>query len=198
MLGGSPLSIDVITLVRKPSRLRDWLTQYKGRATEDDPLHEEYVPIVRALLGRWLLENDTTLNRRWDGIDALVVIPSTLRDLPVHPLESILRSLDLDAPVRQLLRRGAGEIGWRQPAVDGFFAQGGTPLRVALIDDVYVTGARVSSAAAAVRQAGHDVAGVIEIARRINPEFDPGFQTFWAAQAARPFSWKSERAQALT
>lgn len=197
VLGGSPLPIDVITLVRKPSHLRDWLTQYKGRATDDDPLHEEYIPIVRAILGRWLLENDAVLTRRWGGIDALVVVPSTQRELPVHPLESILLSLDMDIPVRQLLRRGPIEIRWRQPTADGFIAEGGTPLRLALVDDVYVTGSRVSSAAATLRRAGHDVAGVIEIARRINPDYDPGFQTFWDKQAARPFLWRSERAQAL-
>lgn len=198
MLGSSPLPIDVITLVRKPSNLRDWLTRYKGRSTDDDPLNEEYIPIVRALLGRWLLENDATLNHRWGGIDALVVTPSTRRDLPVHPLELILLSLDLDTSVRPLLRRGTGAIGWQQPAVDGFIAQAGAPIRVALIDDVYVTGARVNSAAATLRQAGHDVAGVIEIARRINPDYDPGFQTFWDTQAAGPFSWRSERSQVLT
>lgn len=197
-LGGSPLWIDVITLTRKPSRLRDWLTQYKGRATDDDPFHPEYIPIVRAILGRWLLENDATLRRRWEPIDALVPVPSTTpRELPMHPLESILRSLDLDTPVRQLLRRGPGVIGWRQPAADGFVAQPDPPLRVVLVDDVFVTGARISSAAAAIRNAGHQVVGVAEIARRVNPDFDAGFQTFWDTQAARTFSWASGRVLAL-
>jgi len=199
VLGGSPLSIDVITLTRKPSKLRDWLTQYKGRTTDDDPFHPEYVPIVRAMLGRWLLENNATLGRRWGPTDALVPVPSTTpRDLPIHPLESILWSLETDTPVRQLLRRGPGVIGWRQPAADGFIAQTGPPLRVVLVDDVFVTGARISSAAAALRHAGHDVVGVVEIARRVNPDFDPGFQEFWDMQAPRPFSWRSERVQALS
>lgn len=198
VFGGLPLAIDVVTLVRKPSRLRDWLTQYKGRATAEDPLREEYIPIIRALLGRWLLENDAVLTQRWSDIDALVVVPSTQPERPDHPLEQILRSLDVDTPIVSLLRRGPGKIDWRQPAVDGFIATVGTPLRVVLVDDVYVTGARVSSATDALRRSAHDVAGVIEIARRINPDFDPGFQVFWDTQAAKTFEWQSARTKVLT
>jgi predicted amidophosphoribosyltransferase len=192
------LSIDVVTLVRKPSRMRNWLTQYKGRATAEDPLHEEYIPIIRALLGRWLLENDGVLSQRWGDIDALVVVPSTQPERPDHPMEQILRSLDIDIPVLSLLRRGPGKIDWRKPVVDGFVSTTGTPLRVVLIDDVYVTGSRVSSAAHALRRSAHEIAGVIEIARRINPDFDPGFQIFWDTQAAKTFEWQSTRTKALT
>src|SRR5947209_6933506 len=56
-LGSPALRLRVVSLYTKPSLLRDWLTQYKGRLRDEDEPHvPEYVPLVRALFGRFLIE----------------------------------------------------------------------------------------------------------------------------------------------
>jgi hypothetical protein len=124
-------------------------------------------------------------------VDCLLVVPSTNRE-PPHPLHVILAELGMQVPVRTLLRRASGELGFRRPARDGFeIVERAAVQRVLLVDDVYTTGARINSAAYALNEAGHDVCGAFVIARRINPNYQPGTEEFWDQQKAQRFNWES-------
>lgn len=188
---GFPLaSPSVITLTTKPSPLRGWLTRYKGRPSDaDDPFDSKSYERIRAMIGRFLIEHGNRLADLVGPLDALVVVPSGgARPLP-HPLERILTELLLPVPVDTLLARGPGALNFRLSAVDGFVpTRRATPRRVLLVDDVFVTGARIFSAARALRDNFHTVAGALVIARRVNREWGD-CQAMWDRQVARGFSW---------
>ncbi|GAB4911900.1 amidophosphoribosyltransferase [Mycobacterium xenopi] len=184
------MPLDLISLYRKPSQLRQWLTCYKGRPDGSEPFIPEYVDIVQALLGRFFHVHGGRITGR-APFDCIVVVPSANPDRPPpHPLHTILSQLGLQVPIRVLLRRGPGELGFNRPARDGFvLAEKCSPQRVFLVDDVYTTGARINSAAAALTDAGHEVRGALVIARRVNPDYQPAAATFWDHQRAQPFTW---------
>lgn len=184
---GSP---SVITVYTKPSDLRDWLTRYKGRPSDDaDPFDQDSFDRVRAILGRYLLEHGTALAERLGPVDAIVTVPSGRgRPLP-HPLETVLSSLAVDSPIASMLVRGPGELGFRLASPDGYRMAGEfPPSRVLLVEDVFVTGARLFSAARALIDAGHAVAGTLVIARRVNREWGD-CQALWDRQTGQPFTW---------
>jgi predicted amidophosphoribosyltransferase len=94
-----------------------------------------------------------------------------------HPPERLARELGLRwaLPVAPLLARRAGSRrqrglprALRQANVEGVFrALGPAPLTLALVDDVYTTGATVSAAAAALLAAGAGRVEVITLARAV-------------------------------
>ncbi|MGY1885221.1 ComF family protein [Blastococcus sp. SYSU DS0753] len=180
-----------MSLYMKPSLLRDWLTQYKGRlADEDEPYVPEYAAFVRALLGRFLIERGGDLVSVFGLVDGIVVVPSTDRP-PPHPLADVLTSLNLDTPVLDILRRGPGPLGFRRPHPEAYEVRAAValPRRVLLVDDVYTTGSRVNSAAYALRANGVEVAGFLAIARRVNPAWKPEVGAFWDRQKALAYDW---------
>ncbi len=190
-LGAPALRLRVMSLYMKPSPLRDWLTQYKGRLSDaDEPHTPEYAEFVRALLGRFLIERGADLADVFGPVDGLVVVPSTDRP-PPHPLVEVLTSLELNVPVLDVLQRGPGELGFRRPHPEGYRIRPGVrlPARVLLIDDVYTTGSRANSAAHALRTHGVHVAGFVAVARRINPAWRPEVAVLWERQQARPYDW---------
>ncbi|RFZ12626.1 hypothetical protein VIMS_03020 [Mycobacterium marinum] len=188
MLSADALPLDLITLYRKPSELRQWLTCYKGRLDGTEPFVPEYVDIVRALLTRFFRDHGGRITTR-ATFDCIVVVPSTTRP-PPHPLHTILAGLGLEVPVRTLLRRGDGDLDFNRPTRDGFeIAEQTPPQKIYLIDDVYTTGARINSAAVALADCGHQLAGAFVMARRVNPDYQPAVADFWNHQAAHPFTW---------
>lgn len=186
-LGIPAVPLDMISLYEKPSQLRDWLTRYKGRPDdEDEPFIPEYVDVVKALIARYFHEYGERIVAR-SPVDVIVVVPSASRP-PPHPLESLLSELPLTVPVQTLLIRGPGELGHNKPSRDGYLAVKAEPQRVLLVDDVETTGARINSAAYALMEAGHTLAGGFVVARRFNVGFK-NTPTFWEAQKSKGFTW---------
>lgn len=181
--------VSVVTLMAKPSALRDWLTRYKGRPGDEDPFDPAAFDRVRAIAGRYLLEHGPGLLSRIGPVDQVVVVPSG-GDRPVpHPLEQVLASLRFGLPITQLLTRGPGFLNFRVSAIDGYRCRAGEPAsRVLLGEDAFVTGARVFSAARALQDAGHTVAGVLSLARRVNRDWGRSGE-LWDNQAAERFTW---------
>ena len=109
VLGAEPLRISVVSLYRKPSKLRDWLTQYKGRLDDLDPLVPAYRDIVAAMLARFHKEHKNLLQHRLGGYDRVLIVPSTSRP-PPHPLESLVAATWTSTPVLRALERGTGDL----------------------------------------------------------------------------------------
>jgi hypothetical protein len=172
--------------------MRDWLTFYKGRPEENEPPRPKYKDIIMNLLVDFFFLRGSDLYKTVGGYDAIVVVPSTKHTSP-HPLETICRQLRLDKqPVLRLLERGDGELGFRHPSTDGYRLREDVshPERILLIDDVYTTGARLNSAAFALRCSGIQVAGGLVIARRVNPDYSEEAMTFWNRQKKQTYSMK--------
>ena len=191
-LGVSALTLKVVSLYRKPSALRDWLTGYKGRPEHGEPRDPQCISYVEAILGRLVIEHGEDLELEAGGVDCIVVVPSTDRPSP-HPLEQVLIDLELSQPIRSLLRRGPGPLDFRLPSRDAYELADhqSESLRVLLIDDVYTTGARLNSAAYALGSAGHTVASALVIARRVNPDYSEAALAMWERQAALRFDWRT-------
>lgn len=186
-----PLRFAVVSMYKKPSDLRDWLTRYKGRDDEEDAYEPAFVDIVRSIVGRFVIEHGEALESAAGPFDAIVVVPSTSRSGP-HPLEAVLESLDLDTPLLQLLERGAGDLGFRRPTKDGFkVASDHESMRVLLVDDVYTTGSRLNSAAAALTVGGHQISASLVLARRINPAYNDRAAALWQSARSTPFWWET-------
>lgn len=185
-----PIPLSVVSLYRKPSLLRDWLTHYKGR-DEDEPAPDDLRPVehITALVEGFLEHNWARLSNSLGAVDAVVIVPSTNRPAP-HPLEKLLNGAAIGV-VRPLLRRGPGPLGFRRPAADGYEIEGTVArgLRVLLIDDVYTTGARINSARYALIRNDVEVRGALVLARRVNPDYHPDARILWETQSAQKFEW---------
>lgn len=181
----------VITLYTKPSALRDWLTRYKGRPGDDeDPYDQRAFDRAKALLGRYLFEHAEALSGVVGPVDCLVTVPSGRDRAGMHPLATLITELDLESPVAPMLKRGPGLLSFRQSAVDGFVVvDTPKPRHVLLLDDVFVTGARIFSAARALVDAGHSIAGSLVLARRVNRDWGE-CQQLWDRQAGEKFDWR--------
>jgi ComF family protein len=112
-------------------------------------------------------------------VEAVVPVPAD-RDRLLwrghHPAEALARGLaaSWDVPFHHaLLRSGAAprqrglRVAERRRNVRGAFRAVTAPRRVALVDDVYTTGATVSAAASALRRAGAEEVCVVTFARAI-------------------------------
>jgi ComF family protein len=94
-----------------------------------------------------------------------------------HAAERLARELSAawELPLKPLLMRARGsrrqrgltQLERRRNVAAAFLVQGPVPARVALVDDVYTTGATVNAAASALRQGGARRVEVVTFARTI-------------------------------
>jgi predicted amidophosphoribosyltransferase len=183
---GTLCGMSAISLCSRPSKLRDWLTYYK-HAT-----HEHYCESRAALVaicGSYLQARGEALWSKWGPWDVATVVPSTFGSAR-HPLNDVIDECggDINAPVRTLLRRTSDPLGRRHYSTHAYAASAAAEgLRVLLVDDVYVTGTRAQSAAAALRAGGATPVRILVVGRRINPEFHPLASSLWQRQAEHAF-----------
>lgn len=186
---GASVPVIPVSLYRKPSVFRDWLTRYKPNDEED---HPEYAAVLGTILARWMDAHGSALHDWCGGFDTMCVVPSATR-VPPHPLEAVIDKYvpPLAHGRNRLLLRGEGDLGHRSPSPEGYVADASTrDHRVLLLDDVYTTGARAQSAAFALRAAGAVVPAVLVIGRRVNPEWRDEVDVIWQRQTAIPFRFE--------
>jgi len=102
---------------------------------------------------------DRRLKRGHHAAERLARELAALWDLPLRPLLTRARG----SP-RQ---RGLSQLERRQNVTGAFLAHGEVPARIALVDDVYTTGATVNAAASALRKGGAREVEVVTFARTI-------------------------------
>jgi predicted amidophosphoribosyltransferase len=102
---------------------------------------------------------DRRLRRGYHAAERLASELAALWDLPVRPLLARVRG----SP-RQ---RGLTQHERRRNVAGAFLAHGRVPTRVALVDDVYTTGATANAAASALRQRGANTVEIVTFARAI-------------------------------
>lgn len=187
---GTSAPVIPISLYRKPSPLRDWLTYYKPN---DDVHHPEYAVVLATILSRWADAHASALSDWCEGYDTICVVPSATRS-PPHPLERVIDDYVpfLANQRRNLLLRGEGVLGHRSPSLSGYVPTAElSGMRVLLIDDVYTTGARSQSAAYALLSAGAVVPAILVIGRRINPDWRTEVAAIWERQSTISFHFEN-------
>lgn len=159
------------------------------RLYKDGPVAEQrrrFASVLQSELQQFLLRHQQCVTRAFGPVDAVAVVPSSRRPArgPVrHPLESLFpRCGPFDGLPRIPLRPGPEPPGhlraFRRGAVIDEPVVG---KRVLLFEDTWVTGARARSAAAALGDAGAGVAGVVVLARAVDPSASPTSARWWAA-----------------
>jgi predicted amidophosphoribosyltransferase len=144
---------------------------------------------ARALVAAWKERGQRSLGGVFAGLvtevvprpaaEVLTFVPGD-RDRGLwrgqNPAEALARlvGLEWDLPVERLLerrRRVSPQRGLRREErrrnVQGAFAATGAPASVAVIDDVYTTGATVAAAATELRRAGARAVHVVTFARAV-------------------------------
>jgi predicted amidophosphoribosyltransferase len=100
---------------------------------------------------------DRKLKRGYHAAERLASELAVLWELPVRPLLTRARG----SPRQRGLTQGER----RRNVADAFLAHGRVPTRVALVDDVYTTGATATAAASALRKGGARTVEVVTFAR---------------------------------
>jgi Phosphoribosyl transferase domain len=188
-----PISLYTTASGRLPGggQLANLLWEYKDRRK---PIPE--VPWqVAALLARFLAAHHRCLERQaGGGWELVATVPSTVGRNGQHPLRTALHRMSrFDQPREErevpLLRPGPAPLRESRADPDGFtVTEAVAGRRVLLVDDALVTGARLQSAAAALRAAGAVVVAGVVVGRLVLPR-GATVERFWRRQRAREFSF---------
>jgi hypothetical protein len=146
------------------------------RGYKDDPVGDSRVAYrgeLASLLGAWLASSGAAFATGGGPWTVVTGVPSTCRPGRA-PVEDLIEAVpDLAAGHRRLLGRGTGTLDHLVADRSGFAVAAGVERawlarqRVLVVDDSTVTGARAQSAAAALRLAGAQVAGVLAVGRAL-------------------------------
>ena len=182
---GLPLTpVTPVRLCPLPSPLYTVLLGYK-----ESPVAEaraRFGAMVRALVHSFLMDAGPRLSARLGGVvDVVAVVPSTHRP-GLAPLglvdglgSAVLAALPLARWEPDLLQRAGGTgpppVTHMRPDPAAFMLRADdthavSGVRVVLLDDTYVSGARSQSAAAALRRSGVCAAHIVPVGRVLRPE----------------------------
>lgn len=171
-----------VTLYEKPSELREWVTFYKSSRGD---LVAQYAQLLRRTLDQFLEVYEAAIQEDFGPFDYATPVPSA--GSAEGAVSGLFGSSSSQlAPLRQSLRFASGALAKPATYDSSWFsvAQDVRGKRIVVVDDVYTSGARAQSAAAALRQNGAEVPLIVVIARRINPDFAPEATAVWQRQAA--------------
>ncbi len=150
---------------------------------------------VAAIIARFTARHLRCVTAAAGGDPAVVTsVPST-RPQPRsgrHPLETaVMRAGRLASLYQPLLVRGPGYADHNQADDDAFTVPrrlGGE--RVLLLDDTFTTGARLQSAASALRLRGASAVAAVVVGRVINPEWNENCRRIWDQARETQFSFE--------
>lgn len=170
-----------VSLYAKPSELREWVTHYKSSRGD---VVEVYAESLRRVVTDFLVAYGSVIRQDFGPFDYATPVPSAVSEDAVSRLFE--PSSRLLAPLRSTLNFASGSAAKPGAYDPAWYAvtdnvQGD---RVVVVDDVYTSGARAQSAAAALRERGADVGLILVVARRINPGFAPEARRLWQRQVA--------------
>jgi hypothetical protein len=174
------MPVCAVRLCPVPSATYRALWGYKEAPTAEARCY--YSARVRQLFGELVASHAGCVRAALGGVpDLVAVVPSTQR-LGPPPLESVLGPSGATCAAWPLmtwapdaLRRGTGTAGHMRPDARAFAVAESwraalRGARVLLLDDVYVTGARAQSAAAALRAGGARAVVVAPAGRVVRPD----------------------------
>jgi predicted amidophosphoribosyltransferase len=180
--GAGPRLVPVC-LCRPGDALHGALRRYKDAPAVS--ARDHFARLLGALLDEFLRARWARLRDDIGSWDAVCPVPSSARGR-VRPIDAVLSyvpALERTGVVE--LRLGSRRASHLSPAAEAFVAPADLAARrVLVLDDTWVTGARARSAAAALRRAGAEVAGIATIGRAVDPCAAPWVRRWWEAQMA--------------
>lgn len=180
-------SIVPISLYRLGEQLHTWLAGYKrwGPSTQ----RQQVRVWLTATIARFLRQHHSCIAR--NGWDVITYVPSTRADARGHALFECLRNMPVYGDrCATLLKRGTASIDHLNADDAGFeVTESVGAERVLLIDDTFTSGARMQSAASALRLAGADVIAAVPVGRVITPGFSLRHEEFWRHSRSIAFSF---------
>ena len=182
VLGTPPVGVHPARYFRPGDPVHRMLRGYK-----DAPVAEVRGPCrgrATGLLARLAGPGGAALAVRVGGPwDVVATVPSSTRP-GSPPVDDLVAGVPALADrLEPLLARGPGGLDHHVPSVDGFVCRARRPpaagTRVLVVDDGYTTGARAQSAAATLRRAGYEPAGVAVVGRTVEPDASAWARRFW-------------------
>lgn len=186
-----PLRLVVpISLTRIDEQLHRVLWGYKNSAV--DEVRDRFSIQIAALLARFLASHRsciaTAAGYNWDTV---TIVPSTRERPGGHPLAGVLDMVKvLRGDYQPLLQPGSAHIDHNQADDAGFTADvAAEGRRVLLVDDTFTSGARLQSAASALRLSGAEVVAGLVVGRVISPEWNAPSKALWDKARRIPYSF---------
>ncbi|MFC4591254.1 ComF family protein [Sphaerisporangium corydalis] len=153
---------------------------------------------LAATISRFYAAHARCLKRVAGGDFTLVTsVPSTRSGEPLpafHPMPKVIQMI---AALKDLYKPvlwpdiGAAVVGPRVSNEHAFKVTGCVDGKVVLlVDDIFVSGAHVQSAASALHRAGAASVTVLVVARLINPEYNEANTIIWNRTRTEPFTFE--------
>ncbi|NUT39118.1 MAG: hypothetical protein HOV86_03945 [Thermoactinospora sp.] len=166
---------------------------------KDPPGSVRRIPFLAATVARFHRAHASCLTRLAGGPFSMVTtLPSTRLDRPIEVFHPMPRVVDLVGDLRRLHRPvllagsalAAENLARRRSDERAFQVMGRVDgARVLLVDDLFVSGAHVQSAASALYRAGAEAVVALVIARLVLPRANENTARVWARASAEPFSF---------
>ncbi|MEW9533620.1 ComF family protein [Microbispora sp. NPDC049125] len=153
--------------------------------------------LLAATISRFYAAHALCLKRVAGGDFTMVTtVPSTRSGEPLPAFHPMPKAIQMIAALKDLYRPvlwpdvGAAVVAPRESNEYAFKAMGRIDGEVVLlVDDIFVTGAHVQSAASALHRAGAASVTALVVARLINPEYNRANSAIWTQASAEPFSF---------